>query len=81
LNYLGKSYGTYLGTLYASLYPSKVGKMILDGAIDPSLSIKKQNLAQSKGFELALNQFLSKNNTDKVVILNLLKKLLRKMSY
>ena len=41
LNYLGKSYGTYLGTLYASLYPSKVGKLILDGAIDPSISIQE----------------------------------------
>ena len=75
LNYLGKSYGTYLGTLYASLYPSKVGKIILDGAIDPSISIQEQNLAQAKGFELALNQFLTKNNIDKVVILELFKKL------
>ena len=75
LNYLGKSYGTYLGTLYASLYPVKVGKMILDGAIDPSLSILEQNLAQAKGFELALNQFLSKNRISKVTISNLFKKL------
>ena len=74
LNYLGKSYGTYLGTLYASLYPAKVGKMILDGAIDPSLSILEQNLAQAKGFELALNQFLSKNRISKVTISNLFKK-------
>ena len=75
LNYLGKSYGTYLGTLYASLYPSKVGKMILDGAIDPSISIQEQNLAQAKGFELALNQFLSENKISKIEIFNLLKKL------
>jgi pimeloyl-ACP methyl ester carboxylesterase len=79
LNYLGKSYGTYLGTLYASLYPSKVGKMILDGAIDPSISIQEQNLAQAKGFELALNQFLSENNISKVSVANLFKKL-RKQS-
>jgi len=75
LNYLGKSYGTYLGTLYASLYPSKVGKMILDGAIDPSISIQEQNLAQAKGFELALNEFLSKNKISKVSVANLFKKL------
>ena len=62
LNYLGKSYGTYLGTLYASLYPSKVGKMILDGAIDSTISIQEQNLAQAKGFDLALNRFLTKFN-------------------
>ena len=75
LNYLGKSYGTYLGTLYASLYPKKVGKMILDGAIDPSISIQEQNLAQAKGFELALNKFLTENKISKVVISNLFKKL------
>ena len=78
LNYLGKSYGTYLGTLYASLYPLKVGKMILDGAIDPSISIQEQNLAQAKGFELALNQFLSENKISKIEIFNLFKKLLIK---
>jgi pimeloyl-ACP methyl ester carboxylesterase len=75
LNYLGKSYGTYLGTLYASLYPLKVGKMILDGAINPSISIQEQNLAQAKGFELALNQFLTKNKISKVSVINLFKKL------
>ena len=75
LNYLGKSYGTYLGTLYASLYPSKVGKMVLDGAIDPSISIQEQNLAQAKGFELTLNQFLSENKISKIEIFNLFKKL------
>ena len=75
LNYLGKSYGTYLGTLYASLYPTKVGKMILDGAIDPSISIQEQNLAQANGFELALNQFLAENKFSKVMILGIFKKL------
>jgi pimeloyl-ACP methyl ester carboxylesterase len=77
LNYLGKSYGTYLGTLYASLYPTKVGKMILDGAIDPSISIIEQNLTQAKGFELALNQFLTENKISKVSVANLFK-ILRK---
>ena len=75
LNYLGKSYGTYLGTLYASVYPTKVGKMILDGAIDPSISIQEQNLAQAKGFEFALNKFLAENKLSKVAIANLFKKM------
>jgi pimeloyl-ACP methyl ester carboxylesterase len=35
LNYLGYSYGTYLGTVYAGLYPKNVGRMVLDGADDP----------------------------------------------
>ena len=35
LNYLGYSYGTYLGTLYAGLFPDRVGRFVLDGADDP----------------------------------------------
>lgn len=37
LSYLGKSYGTFLGATYAGLYPARVGRMVLDGAMDPSL--------------------------------------------
>ncbi|MEV5963196.1 alpha/beta fold hydrolase [Kribbella sp. NPDC051952] len=36
LNYLGFSYGTYLGAVYGQLFPQKVGRMILDGNIDPT---------------------------------------------
>jgi pimeloyl-ACP methyl ester carboxylesterase len=35
LNFLGYSYGTYLGTLYAGLFPTRVGKLVLDGIDDP----------------------------------------------
>lgn len=35
LNFLGYSYGTYLGTLYAGLFPARVGRFVLDGADDP----------------------------------------------
>jgi pimeloyl-ACP methyl ester carboxylesterase len=35
LNYLGYSYGTYLGTLYAGLFPDRVGRFVLDGADNP----------------------------------------------
>ncbi len=38
LTYVGYSYGTYLGTLYAKLFPKKVRALVLDGAIDPNLS-------------------------------------------
>lgn len=61
LNFLGKSYGTYLGTLYAALYPQYVGRFVLDGAIDPNVSIKEQNLVQAKGFDLALADFLKQS--------------------
>jgi pimeloyl-ACP methyl ester carboxylesterase len=59
LNYFGKSYGTYLGTLYAQFFPDKVGRMILDGALDPNISILEQNISQAKGFDEALNAFLA----------------------
>lgn len=35
LNYWGVSYGTYLGTMFATLYPDKVGKIMLDGNVNP----------------------------------------------
>ena len=36
LNYLGISYGTYIGALYADLFPDRVGRTVLDSAVDPS---------------------------------------------
>ncbi len=59
LNYLGKSYGTYLGTLYAQFFPDKVGRMILDGAVDPNISILEQNISQATGFDDALGAFIT----------------------
>jgi pimeloyl-ACP methyl ester carboxylesterase len=73
LNYLGKSYGTYLGTLYAALYPKSVGKMVLDGAVAPNVSLLDQGLAQSIGFESALKNYLV---TNKKIDIEDIKKLL-----
>ncbi|CAB4646491.1 unannotated protein [freshwater metagenome] len=58
LNYVGKSYGTYLGTLYADLFPTNVGRFVLDGAVDPNISMKEQNLAQAIGFDKAIAAFI-----------------------
>lgn len=58
LNYLGYSYGTFLGTTYAALFPTKVGKMVLDGAIDPTVSNDDQSVVQLKGFDSAFNDYL-----------------------
>lgn len=41
LNYLGYSYGTWLGAWYASLFPEKVGRMVLDSATDFSASMEQ----------------------------------------
>ena len=58
LNYVGKSYGTYLGTLYAELFPKNVGRFVLDGAVNPNIPMRDQNLAQAIGFEGATNAFI-----------------------
>ncbi|MTA24974.1 MAG: alpha/beta fold hydrolase, partial [Actinobacteria bacterium] len=73
LNYLGKSYGTYLGTLYAALYPKSVGRMVLDGAVAPSVSLLDQELAQAIGFDSALENYLV---TNKKIDIEDIKKLL-----
>lgn len=58
LMFLGKSYGTYLGTLYAKLFPDKVGRLVLDGALDPTLSSMEQSLDQAVGFDSAFKSFI-----------------------
>ncbi|MFF6829361.1 alpha/beta fold hydrolase [Streptomyces longwoodensis] len=57
LHYVGASYGTFLGATYAGLYPQRVGRLVLDGAMDPSLSARRMNLDQTKGFETAFQSF------------------------
>lgn len=59
LNYLGYSYGTYLGATYAGLFPTKAGRLVLDGAIDPAATNLDVNIEQAKGFENALRAYLA----------------------
>lgn len=58
LNYLGYSYGTFLGATYANLYPEKAGRLVLDGAIDPSVSSLEVGTTQALGFESALRAYM-----------------------
>ncbi len=58
LYYLGASYGTYLGGMYAQLFPNKVGRLVLDGAVDPSLSGEELGLDQAIGLDTALKRFV-----------------------
>ncbi|MEU8824474.1 alpha/beta hydrolase [Streptomyces sp. NPDC048636] len=57
LTYVGASYGTFLGATYADLYPSRVGRLVLDGALDPALNSRRMNLDQTAGFETAFTAF------------------------
>jgi pimeloyl-ACP methyl ester carboxylesterase len=58
LTYLGYSYGTYLGALYANMFPDRVRALVLDGAVDPSLPARDVTIQQAQGFERALDAFL-----------------------
>lgn len=57
LNYLGKSYGTQLGAVYAELFPKRVGRMVLDGVLPPGLTMEQVTYEQAKSFEDAFANF------------------------
>ncbi|MFJ6661080.1 alpha/beta hydrolase [Streptomyces sp. NPDC091377] len=57
LNYVGASYGTFLGATYAGLFPERTGRLVLDGAMDPALPARRLNLDQTAGFETAFRAF------------------------
>jgi pimeloyl-ACP methyl ester carboxylesterase len=58
LRYFGASYGTKLGATYADLFPDKVGRLVLDGAVDVSLDSVSLSLGQAEGFERALTAYV-----------------------
>ncbi|WP_246132509.1 alpha/beta hydrolase [Microbacterium mitrae] len=58
LNYIGFSYGTFLGATYAKLFPERAGRLVLDGAIDPAIPSADVGKIQAVGFENALRAFM-----------------------
>src|SRR2546423_6419562 len=61
LNYLGFSYGTFLGATYASMFPRNYRALVLDGALDADQYINhplEATRAQTAGFERAIGRFL-----------------------
>ncbi|SDQ17445.1 alpha/beta hydrolase [Quadrisphaera sp. DSM 44207] len=57
LHYLGKSYGAQLGATYADLFPQRVGRLVLDGALDPAASYVDVAVEQAEGLEGALRAY------------------------
>jgi pimeloyl-ACP methyl ester carboxylesterase len=57
LNYLGISYGTYIGAMYADQFPKNVGHVVLDGAVDPNADKLEESVQQQIGFEKSLEAF------------------------
>ena len=58
LNYLGYSYGSDIGSYYVENFPDKVGRLVVDGATDSSISVFEVGLVQTKGFQRALENYL-----------------------
>jgi pimeloyl-ACP methyl ester carboxylesterase len=58
LTYFGASYGTELGATYAEYFADKVGRFVLDGAVDPTLDMVQVTKAQAQGFETALRSYI-----------------------
>lgn len=54
LNYVGVSYGTYVGAMYAELFPDSVGRLVLDAAVDIT---GEDEIPQTQGFERAMGNF------------------------
>ena len=59
LSYFGASYGTFLGAWYAQTFPWRVGRLVLDGAVDPSLDAKGYIEGQAMGFSRAVEAYLA----------------------
>ena len=57
--YFGASYGTFLGATYADLFPRRVGRMVFDAAIDPSVRMVEFTRTQARGFETALRAYVA----------------------
>ena len=58
LDYFGFSYGTYLGTTYAALFPDKVDRFVLDGALAPGLNTIEVSEVQTQGLQTAISAYI-----------------------
>jgi pimeloyl-ACP methyl ester carboxylesterase len=57
ISYLGYSYGTYLGAVYASLFPERTDRIILDSSVGPSLVWRRQFRGFGLGGEIRFPDF------------------------
>ena len=57
ISYYGASYGTFLGAVYADLFPTRVDKFILDGPLDPSDTPEELNVNNAVGSEEAFDHW------------------------
>ncbi|WP_344585565.1 alpha/beta hydrolase [Nonomuraea roseoviolacea] len=59
ISYFGYSYGTYLGAVYATLFPQRVRRLVLDSSVDPGAVWYQANLNQDVAFDRRHRDFLA----------------------
>ena len=59
ISYFGYSYGTYLGQVYATLFPHRLRRMVLDSTVDPAGAWYADNIAQDYAFEGRMEAFFA----------------------
>lgn len=64
VSYFGFSYGSELGSVWATLFPTTVRAAVLDGATDPNSGPLEATLQQGAGFEASLTTFLAQCSSD-----------------
>ncbi|MFE6892802.1 alpha/beta hydrolase [Streptomyces sp. NPDC057694] len=64
LHYMGVSYGTELGGVYAHLFPGKVGRLTLDAVVDPTVGTVGHSENQARGFQRALDDYFTSRGSD-----------------
>ncbi|MET9499168.1 alpha/beta hydrolase [Streptomyces sp. NPDC006552] len=64
LHYMGVSYGTELGGVYAHLFPGRVGRLVMDGVVDPTAGRVAQAENQARGFQRALDNYFRARDKD-----------------
>ncbi|MGB6058244.1 MAG: alpha/beta hydrolase [Microthrixaceae bacterium] len=65
LTYVGFSYGTAIGAVYATLFPQNTRALVLDGSVSPVSDPVEEAESQAEGFEHTLKNFVSACNADK----------------
>lgn len=59
ISWYGYSYGTYIGQVYATLFPHRVKRMVLDSNVDPRNVWYEANLEQNRAFQPAFTKFFA----------------------
>ena len=59
INFYGFSYGTYIGQVYATRYPERIRRMVLDGNVNPARVWYQSNLDQDRAFEKTIKVYFA----------------------